>query len=207
MRVGCNQACPASAHTRARAKRSVRRHCISHSGEIWQRHWVHLNVALCEAIWMKNTCQNTVSTLLHKLRGWEKCMGVRQWCPVRLMWSWMFAFVRWVMWSSLFYESLKQTQRSESMWGRQMPSRCQITPNSPLFIRSLSDPPHHHLAKVHKSTPSWSQKAPRDVSVIIKMALPVPNTSLVMCVCVLLHKNICRNTHATWQSEATSFLT
>lgn len=81
------------------------------------------------------------------------------------------------------------------------------TPHSPLFVRSLFDPPHHHPAKVHKSTPSWSPKAPRDVSVIIKMALPVPNTSLVMCVCVHLHKNICRNTHATWQSEATPFRT
>lgn len=123
----------------------------------------------------------------------------------------------WCRFASLLYESPGRPRRgfewSESIRGETMPSRCQLAPyslsfNSHLLPHPLSGPPHPHYPR--EGTTDRSQlvpKASRDVSVIIKMALWVPNTSLVMCVCILLHKNICRNTHTTWQYEATSFLT
>lgn len=63
--------------TRASQLESVRRLNISQWVETWQRHWVHLNVSLCETrgLWKKYTPQNITHTHAHTQCLWEvrKC--------------------------------------------------------------------------------------------------------------------------------------
>lgn len=124
--------------TRASQLESVRRLNISQWVETWQRHWVHLNVSLCETrgLWKKYTPQNiththarTYTVPLRSEEVSDRGVGGGGDCVV-----WMFAFVRWAMsFFLLLYERRGEGESdwSKSMQGERMPGRCHLTPSLP----------------------------------------------------------------------------
>ena len=195
--------------TRASQLESVRRLNISQWVETWQRHWVHLNVSLCETrgLWKKYTPQNITHTRTHTHSASEKWRSVRQGC--REVGGLCGLDVCLCQMSDVIFPPTLWKTRGEGEWlvkeharwkdARQMSSHtfppfffilCAFfilrlcLSSSFLLTFSLSHLFSFTLGSggiTDRSQLEPGLKASRDISVIIKPALRLPNTSSLMC--------------------------